>query len=142
VVAGCDGYAAGTTGTVVGHHQGCVVFVPVGPEDVARRAQPRTSLIAPESFVATIGYRQPPDAVVLAEVPVVVHRPVPESARWAVDQSLASRASFADTLRGALQNRRYLDTEGAGRGQPQAAAACGSSTGWTGLRSPKTTNGA
>jgi hypothetical protein len=54
LVAPCDGYAAGTTGTVIGHHQGCAVFVPDRPNDVARWAQPRTSLLVPESFVATI----------------------------------------------------------------------------------------
>ncbi len=51
LVAGCDGYAAGTTGTVIGTHEGCAVFVPDRPERVARWAVPRTRLIVPRSFV-------------------------------------------------------------------------------------------
>jgi hypothetical protein len=54
LVAACDGYASGTTGTVIGTHQGCTVFVPDRPDTVARWAQPRPNLIVPPSFVATI----------------------------------------------------------------------------------------
>jgi hypothetical protein len=51
---GCDGYAAGTTGIVLGERDGCVVFAPHHPERVARWAQPRGALLVPPSFVVTV----------------------------------------------------------------------------------------
>lgn len=54
LVKGCDGYAKGTTGTVVGARQGCLEFVPDDPAAVARWATPRRSLLVPPSFVAAL----------------------------------------------------------------------------------------
>jgi hypothetical protein len=54
LTGGCDGYRAGTTGQVHGRRQGCVVFLPDEPEDVARWARPRSSLLVPPAFVATV----------------------------------------------------------------------------------------
>ena len=54
LVKGCDGYAAGTTGTVTGERQGCLVFVPDDSAACARWATPRRSLLVPPSFVAAI----------------------------------------------------------------------------------------
>ena len=54
LVKGCDGYAPGTTGTVEGRRQGCLVFVPDESAAVARWAAPRTKLLVPPSFVAAI----------------------------------------------------------------------------------------
>ena len=50
----CDGYAKGTTGTVVGERQGCVEFEPHDPARVARWATPRRTLLVPPSFVAAV----------------------------------------------------------------------------------------
>ena len=54
LTGGCDGYRAGTTGQVQGRRQGCFVFAPDAPEDVARWARPRTSVLVPPGFVATV----------------------------------------------------------------------------------------
>ena len=54
LVMSCEGYAKGTTGTVAGRRQGCLVFVPDEPCAVARWAHPRRSLLVPPSFVAAI----------------------------------------------------------------------------------------
>jgi hypothetical protein len=54
LTGGCDGYAAGTTGEVVGTRDGCVVFAPDAPETVARWARPRTSLLVPPAFIVTV----------------------------------------------------------------------------------------
>jgi hypothetical protein len=54
LTGGCDGYAAGTTGAVIGTRDGCVVFAPDAPETVARWARPRTSLLVPPAFVVTV----------------------------------------------------------------------------------------
>lgn len=54
LVKSCEGYAKGTTGTVTGRRQGCVVFVPDRSCSVARWARPRATLLVPPSFVATI----------------------------------------------------------------------------------------
>ena len=54
LVKACDGYAPGTTGTVEGERQGCLVFVPDDGAAVARWATPRRSLLVPPSFVAAI----------------------------------------------------------------------------------------
>ena len=54
LVMACDGYAKGTTGTVTGHRQGCLVFVPHDSGAVARWATPRRSLLVPPSFVAAV----------------------------------------------------------------------------------------
>jgi hypothetical protein len=54
LTSSCDGYAAGTTGAVVGARDGCVVFAPDAPEQVARWARPRPALLVPPSFVATV----------------------------------------------------------------------------------------
>ena len=54
LVKGCDGYASGTTGTVTGERQGCLVFVPDESAVVARWATRRRSLLVPPSFVATL----------------------------------------------------------------------------------------
>ena len=50
----CDGYAKGTTGTITGEHQGCLVFVPDQSAVVARWAHPRRELLVPASFVAAL----------------------------------------------------------------------------------------
>jgi hypothetical protein len=52
LTGGCDGYAAGTTGTVQGFRQGCAVFVPDHPERVARWARRRTSVLVPPGLLA------------------------------------------------------------------------------------------
>lgn len=52
LTGGCDGYPAGTAGAIAGHRQGCAVFVPDHPEQVARWARPRTSLLVPHTLVA------------------------------------------------------------------------------------------
>lgn len=52
LTSGCDGYAAGSTGTVTGFKQGCMIFVPDCPENVARWARRRTSLLVPVGFLA------------------------------------------------------------------------------------------
>ena len=52
LTSGCDGYLAGTTGTVRGFHQGCAIFVPDHPERVARWARPRTTVLVPPSLLA------------------------------------------------------------------------------------------
>jgi hypothetical protein len=54
LTAGCDGYRAGTTGEVLGIHDGCIVFAPDAPEQVARWARPRTTLLVPPSFVVSV----------------------------------------------------------------------------------------
>jgi hypothetical protein len=54
LTAGCDGYRAGTTGAILGTHQGCLVFAPDAPERVARWAHPRRALLVPPSFVVTV----------------------------------------------------------------------------------------
>ena len=54
LTGGCDGYRAGTTGQVQGRRQGCVVFTPDVPADVARWARPRSTLLVPPAFVATV----------------------------------------------------------------------------------------
>lgn len=48
----CDGYAKGTTGTVSGERQGCLVFTPDHPAVIARWATPRTTVLVPPSFVS------------------------------------------------------------------------------------------
>jgi hypothetical protein len=53
LTGGCDGYAAGTTGEILGRRDGCLVFAPDRPEEVARWARPRPSLLVPPSFVVT-----------------------------------------------------------------------------------------
>jgi hypothetical protein len=50
----CDGYRVGTTGTLEGSRQGCVVFVPDEPAGVARWARPRSSMLVPPAFIATV----------------------------------------------------------------------------------------
>ena len=47
----CDGYRAGTTGAVVGERDGCVVFAPDRPAEVARWAVPRAALLVPHALV-------------------------------------------------------------------------------------------
>lgn len=54
LVMPCEGYGKGTTGTVAGERQGCLVFVPDDPQAVARWAKPRRELLVPPSFVAAI----------------------------------------------------------------------------------------
>jgi hypothetical protein len=54
LVKACDGYPQGTTGSVIGHRQGCIEFVPHDSGAVARWATPRRSLLVPPSFVAAI----------------------------------------------------------------------------------------
>ena len=54
LTAGCDGYRAGTTGEVVGSRDGCIVFAPDSPEQVARWARPRTTLLVPPAFVVSV----------------------------------------------------------------------------------------
>lgn len=54
LVMSCEGYGKGTTGTVTGRHQGCLVFVPDENTTVARWARPRRALLVPPSFVAAI----------------------------------------------------------------------------------------
>ena len=54
LVLSCDGYRKGTTGTVTGERQGCLVFVPDDPQAVARWAVARRELLVPASFVAAI----------------------------------------------------------------------------------------
>jgi hypothetical protein len=51
---GCDGYPAGTTGRLTGRHQGCLVFTPDAPQDVARWARPRSSLLVPPALVIAL----------------------------------------------------------------------------------------
>ncbi len=51
LLGGCDGYAAGTTGIVHGHRDGCAVFSPDHPEAVARWATPRKALLVPAPLV-------------------------------------------------------------------------------------------
>ena len=53
LTAGCDGYRAGTTGTIVGRRDGCVVFAPDDPQTVARWATARRTLLVPAGFVVT-----------------------------------------------------------------------------------------
>jgi len=50
----CEGYGKGTTGTVTGRRQGCLVFAPDDPAAVARWAHPRRELLVPPSFIACI----------------------------------------------------------------------------------------
>jgi hypothetical protein len=54
LTGGCDGYAAGTTGRITGRRQGCLVFVPDAPEQVARWSRPRAELLVPPSFAVTL----------------------------------------------------------------------------------------
>ena len=54
LTAGCDGYAAGTTGVVLGHREGCVVFAPDRPAEVARWATPRSEVLVPAQMVLTL----------------------------------------------------------------------------------------
>ena len=54
LTAGCDGYAAGATGAILGTHDGCLIFAPDKPDAVARWARPRTTLLVPPSFVLTV----------------------------------------------------------------------------------------
>jgi len=54
LVGGCDGYPAGTTGEVLGARDGCVIFAPDRPEDVARWATARRSLLVPPSLVLVV----------------------------------------------------------------------------------------
>jgi hypothetical protein len=51
LVGGCDGYPAGTTGEVVGDRDGCFVFAPDRPAEVARWAVPRSALLVPHALV-------------------------------------------------------------------------------------------
>ena len=55
LVMSCEGYGKGTTGTVTGRRQGCLVFAPDDQASVARWARPRRELLVPTSFVAAIG---------------------------------------------------------------------------------------
>jgi hypothetical protein len=50
----CDGYPAGTTGLIAGSAQGCLVFAPDEPGDVARWARPRATMLVPAALVATL----------------------------------------------------------------------------------------
>ena len=54
LTSGCDGYAAGTTGRVLGRRDGCAVFAPDHPERVARWASPRAQVLVPESLLAVL----------------------------------------------------------------------------------------
>ena len=54
LTSGCEGYKAGTTGAVLGARDGCVVFAPDAPEQVALWATPRPAVLVPPSFVATV----------------------------------------------------------------------------------------
>jgi hypothetical protein len=54
LVMSCEGYGKGTTGTVTGRRQGCLVFTPHDPAAVARWASPRRELLVPPSFVASV----------------------------------------------------------------------------------------
>ena len=54
LVMSCEGYGKGTTGVVTGRHQGCLVFTPDDSAAVARWATPRSALLVPPPFVATI----------------------------------------------------------------------------------------
>jgi hypothetical protein len=51
LVGGCDGYPAGTTGEALGAREGCVVFAPHRPAEVARWAAPRSTLLVPHALV-------------------------------------------------------------------------------------------
>ena len=51
LVGGCDGYPAGTTGEVLGHHDGCVLFAPDSPEHVARWSHAVPSVLVPPALV-------------------------------------------------------------------------------------------
>ena len=51
LVGGCDGYAAGTTGEVLGERDGCIVFAPDSPEHVARWAHPVPTVLVPPALV-------------------------------------------------------------------------------------------
>ena len=51
LVGGCDGYPAGTTGEVLGERDGCFVFAPDRPAEVARWAVPRSALLVPHALV-------------------------------------------------------------------------------------------
>lgn len=53
LTGGCDGYPAGTTGTISGGRDGCLVFAPDRPEAVARWAQPRRELLVPPALVVS-----------------------------------------------------------------------------------------
>jgi hypothetical protein len=55
LVGACDGYARGTAGRITGRHQGCLVFTPDAPEQVASWARPRRRLLVPPGFVAALG---------------------------------------------------------------------------------------
>jgi hypothetical protein len=54
LTSGCDGYRAGTAGEVIGERDGCIVFAPDRPEDVARWARPRTSLLVPPALILSV----------------------------------------------------------------------------------------
>lgn len=51
LASACEGYAAGTHGTVTGRRDGCVVFHPRDPSAVARWANARESLLVPMALV-------------------------------------------------------------------------------------------
>lgn len=55
LTGGCDGYPAGTTGEVVGARDGCFVFAPDRPAEVARWAVPRSALLVPHALVVVAG---------------------------------------------------------------------------------------
>jgi hypothetical protein len=50
----CEGYGKGTTGRITGSRQGCLVFRPEHPEDHARWAHTRQSILVPPAFIATL----------------------------------------------------------------------------------------
>jgi hypothetical protein len=54
LVMSCEGYRKGTTGTVIGRRQGCLVFEPDAKQAVARWAHPRRQILVPPSFVAEL----------------------------------------------------------------------------------------
>ena len=51
LVSGCDGYPAGTTGTVLDERGGCLVFAPHHPERVASWARPVHELLVPPALL-------------------------------------------------------------------------------------------
>ena len=50
LVSGCDGYRPGTTGEVTGVRQGCLVFRPDRPEQVARWARAQQEILVPPAL--------------------------------------------------------------------------------------------
>jgi hypothetical protein len=55
LTGGCDGYRPGTTGVVLGTHEGCLVFAPDRPDVVARWARARPTLLVPPALVVVAG---------------------------------------------------------------------------------------